>query len=87
MLPHSRAFFRPCQSLPDLQSLPFILPFELYFPLHQLGAKWVHLLTLTFCALDPRALTSSPIQPKYVQKPRRASLKPPRAKPFNDSPR
>jgi len=24
-------------------------------PLHQLGAKWVHLLTLTSCALDPKA--------------------------------
>ena len=26
------SIFRTCQSLPDLQSLPFILSFELYFP-------------------------------------------------------
>ena len=39
MLPHSRAFFRTCQSLPDLQSLPFILPFKLYFPTSPAGCK------------------------------------------------
>ncbi|MFP1711421.1 hypothetical protein [Gardnerella vaginalis] len=43
--------------------------------------------TLTSCALDPRALISSLKQPKYVQKPRQASLQPPHAKPFNDRPR
>ncbi|EPI40806.1 hypothetical protein HMPREF1586_01367 [Gardnerella vaginalis JCP8522] len=47
----------------------------------------MHLLTLTSCALDPRALTSSHIQPNCAQKPRKPSLKPPRIKPFNDSPR
>lgn len=34
-----RAFFRICQSLPNLQSLPFILPFEPYFPTPQDGCK------------------------------------------------
>ena len=24
-------------------------------PLHKVGAKWVHFLTLTSCALDPKA--------------------------------
>lgn len=56
-------------------------------PLHSLGAKWVHFLTLTSCALDPRALTSSLKQPNCAQKPREPSLKPPCIKPFNDSPR
>ncbi|MFU0555782.1 hypothetical protein ACMZ73_02370 [Gardnerella vaginalis] len=43
--------------------------------------------TLTSCALDPRALTSSLKQPNCAQKPRKPSLKPLRIKPFNDSPR
>ena len=33
------SIFRTCQSLPDLQSLPFILSFELYFPTSQPGCK------------------------------------------------
>jgi len=56
-------------------------------PLHKVGAKWVHFLTLTSCALDPRALICSLIQKNHAQKPREPSLKPLRIKPFNDSPR
>ena len=58
-----------------------------FFPLHRVGAKWVHFLTLTSCALNPRASTSSLKQPNCTQKPREPSLKPPLTKPFNDSPR
>ncbi|EPI47509.1 hypothetical protein HMPREF1582_00623 [Gardnerella vaginalis JCP8151A] len=47
----------------------------------------MHFLTLTSCALDPTPLTCFLIQPNRAQKPRQASLKPPHAKPFNDSPR
>ncbi|WP_350222948.1 hypothetical protein [Gardnerella swidsinskii] len=43
--------------------------------------------TLTSCALDPRALISSLIQPNCAQKSREHSLKPSYTKPFNDSPR
>ncbi len=41
--------------------------------------------TLASCALNPRALISSPIQTKYVQKPRELRLEQARIKPFNDS--
>nr|WP_329557869.1 hypothetical protein [Gardnerella vaginalis] len=43
--------------------------------------------TLTSCALNPRASTSSLKQPNCTQKSREPSLKPPHIKPFNDSPR
>nr|WP_325047855.1 hypothetical protein [Gardnerella leopoldii] len=42
--------------------------------------------TLTSCALDPRALICFLKQQNHAQKPREPSLKPPRIKPFNDSP-
>ena len=61
-------------------------PSAKFFPLHSLGAKWVHFLTLTSCALDPRALISSLKQPNCTQKPQEPSLKLLRIKPFNDSP-
>ncbi|KXI18213.1 hypothetical protein HMPREF3230_00404 [Gardnerella vaginalis] len=47
----------------------------------------MHFLTLTSCALNPRALISSLKQQNHTQKPREPSLKPLRIKPFNDSPR
>nr|DAJ57511.1 MAG TPA: hypothetical protein [Caudoviricetes sp.]DAX40014.1 MAG TPA: hypothetical protein [Caudoviricetes sp.] len=40
-----------------------IISLNLIFPLHRVGAKWGHFLTLTSCALDPRALISSLKQP------------------------
>ncbi|WP_080576771.1 hypothetical protein [Gardnerella greenwoodii] len=43
--------------------------------------------TLTSCSLDHRALISSHKQANCAQKPREPSLKPPHAKPFNNSPR
>ena len=55
--------------------------------LAKLGAKWVHFLTLTSCALNPRASTCSLKQQNRTQKPREPGLKPLRIKPFNDSPR
>ena len=62
------------------------IPFCIKFLLNRVGAKWVHLLTLTSCTLDPKPSISSLTQPKHAQKPRQVSLKPPLIKPFNDRP-
>ncbi|KXI15872.1 hypothetical protein HMPREF3230_01258, partial [Gardnerella vaginalis] len=46
----------------------------------------MHFLTLTSCALDPRALICSLKQQNRTQKSQEPSLKPLRIKPFNDRP-